>query len=409
MAKITMSWATAGKPQAHGRTMSTRWSVGPKAKAQSDINPSSATTLAQAMGKPVKIASPGPVGLTLGEGQGRPPGGNLGSRWTPMKKPVKTAAPDLSALRRRRKAKAASDGAADRRGPRIGHQRQRRAPPSPPRTRLPPRLRRPCPTPCRSTPRRRSRRRSARRAVEGLVVGLEGGQAAVTAAAQALGKQTAKAADVTAIDNAIAKGITYAGKDSALVKFLKGDQAKLLTLAAKRTALETEITDSTQIATQAISNANITSAGTYTPVLAASSGPLAASATITGLQQMAADQAQFASVIGQLGKGGLNATSLNQFVQAGASSLPQALGLEQGGKGAIGQVNKLESQIQSSAAKLGDAGGPAMYQAGVQAGQGLAQGIKSQLGTVTAAIQQLAQPITTAIKKALNSHSPSRW
>src|SRR5208282_3950553 len=165
-------------------------------------------------------------------------------------------------------------------------------------------------------------------AVEGLVVGLEGGQAAVTAAAQALGQQTAKAADVTAIDAAITKGITDAGKDSALVKYLKGDQAKLLTLSAQRTALETEITDSQQIATQAISNANIMNAATYTPSLAASDGPLSSYATVQGLQSMAADQKAFATQIGQLQKQGLNATSLSQLVQGGASAgLPITSGL----------------------------------------------------------------------------------
>ena len=123
---------------------------------------------------------------------------------------------------------------------------------------------------------------------------------------------------------------------------------------------------------------------------------------------MAADQAQFAKVIGQLGKGGLNATSLNQFVQAGTSSLPQALGLEQGGKGAISQVNAAESQIQSSAAKLGDVGGTAMYQAGVAAGQGLAAGLKASLSSVNSAISQMAASIVATIKKDLKISSPSQ-
>ena len=130
---------------------------------------------------------------------------------------------------------------------------------------------------------------------------------------------------------------------------------------------------------------------------------------VQGQQYQAQQAAQFAQSVGQLQKGGLNATSLNQIIQGGASSgLPIAQGIQGGGKQAIQQLNAIQAQIQSSAAKLGDAGGPAMYQAGVAAGQGLAQGIKSQLGSVDSAIQQLAQSITNSIKKALHISSPSQ-
>jgi hypothetical protein len=78
-----------------------------------------------------------------------------------------------------------------------------------------------------------------------------------------------------------------------------------------------------------------------------------------------------------------------------------------GGPKAIAQINALEKQIQGSAARLGDAGGPAMYQAGVQAAQGLAAGLKSQLSSVDAAITKMADSITAAIKKALKIRSPS--
>ena len=59
---------------------------------------------------------------------------------------------------------------------------------------------------------------------EGLVVGMEGGQSAVNAAATALGQNVAKAADITSIDNSVAKLLTYAPKgDTGLVKMLKDD------------------------------------------------------------------------------------------------------------------------------------------------------------------------------------------
>ena len=245
-------------------------------------------------------------------------------------------------------------------------------------------------------------------AAAGFVVGLQGGTAAINAAATAMGKNVAKAADITTLDSTVTKLLGYVPSgDSGMVKMLKADQGKLTALMNRRQVLETEITDAQQIAQQAISSANITGAGTYTPVLAASSGPLAASATISGMQSMAADQAQFAKVIGQLKKEGLNATSLNQFTQAGVSSLPQALGLEQGGKSAVNSVNKLEGKIRSSAAQLGAEGAGPMYQAGVQAAQGLAAGLIAEMGAVDASIKKLAGSMVATIKDSLKSKSPS--
>jgi len=365
-------------------------------------------TLAQAMGKPVKVASPDLAALDSAKGKAKAAGDGIWqSVETALSKPVKAAAPNLAAYEAA-KGKATADGAAIDAGLAQGINANSAAAVSAAQnvaSQVEAAMKKSLQI---SSPSKVTQKIGAS-AVDGLVTGLEGGQAAVTAAAQALGQQTAKAADVTAIDTAITKGITDAGTDSGLVKFLKADQAKLLALSAQRTKLEQEITDSQQIATAAISSASIMNAATYTPSLAASSGPLAASATISVMQSMAADQSQFAQQIGQLQKMGLNATSLSQLVQGGASSgLPVAEGLTSGGKSAITQINQLESQIQSSASKLGDAGGPAMYQAGVQAGQGLAEGIKSQLSSVDAAISKMANEITSTIKKDLKISSPSQ-
>jgi TP901 family phage tail tape measure protein len=244
--------------------------------------------------------------------------------------------------------------------------------------------------------------------VEGLITGLEGGQPALTAAATALGKITAKAADVTAIDSAISKGIGYAGKDSALVAFLKADEAKLTGLAAQRTKLETEITDSQQIAQSAISGMSITGAGSYTPASAA--GPQSAQGAIAGMQQMAADQKAFAQQLALAGKEGLNAQSLSQIAQSGApAGLPLLQGLTGpgGGKAAIAQINQLEASIVASSSKIGDVGGPAMYAAGQQVASGLAAGLKASLSGVDNAMKSMAQQIVAVIKKDLKIASPS--
>src|SRR6185437_13466870 len=126
--------------------------------------------------------------------------------------------------------------------------------------------------------------------------------------------------------------------------------------------------------------------------MAAAGGPQSAQGLIVGMQGQAGDLKQFAEQVAQLKKMGLNATSLDQIIQAGpGQGLPVAQGLTSGGKGSIGQVNQLEKQIQGSSRSLGSTGGAAMYQAGQDAAKGLAAGIKSQLGSVVAAIEQLAK------------------
>jgi hypothetical protein len=239
-----------------------------------------------------------------------------------------------------------------------------------------------------------------------IVTDLQGGQSAITAAAKAAGN--AVAGPDASISGAITKLKADVKGNTGLTKWLEAENVKLQGLAAKRAALEQEIADSQQIAQAALQNSSIMNAGGYTPAMDAN-GPTAASSTIAGMQAMAADQAKFAAQVNQLKKMGLNATSLNQIVQSGVSSgLPVAEGLTSGGKAGIGQINKLQSQIQASAAKLGDAGAQSMYQAGVQAGQGLAEGIKSQLSAVNAAISGLANSLVAQIKKDLHIKSPCR-
>lgn len=366
------------------------------------------STLAQAMGKPVKLAPPDLSALTGAKGKALADGKAISDAvGNALKKPAKAAAPDLSAYTSAA-GKARGDGVAISAGLASGIEAGKGAAVAAAndvansvaaamahalQTHSPSRV----------------THKIGKQAVDGLVIALQGGQAAVTAAAQALGKQVAKAADITVIDAAIGKATGYAGKDSALVKWLRGEQGKLHSLAAQRTRLEQEIADSQQVAKSVISSASIMGAGSYTPALAAAGGPLAASATITGLQGMAADQKAYAQQLAQLKKMGLNATSLDQLAQAGATAgLPVAQGLAQGGKGAIQQVNQLESQIHGSAAKIGDVGGPAMYQAGLDAGNGLAAGLKASLAAVDSAMAAMAKSIVAAIKKELKISSPSQ-
>jgi TP901 family phage tail tape measure protein len=365
-------------------------------------------TLAQAMGKPVKMPPPDISALTAAKGKAAADAKALAqSVEAALKKPAKAAKPDISAYRAAI-GPARTDGAAVSAGfaggiragmgaavaaagavasaaaAAMGHAVQARSP-------------------------SKVTEKIGKDTAAGFVVGLEGGKSAVDAAATALGKNAAKAADIASIDATAKKMLAEVPKgDTGLTKLLRADQSKLIQLANQRSRLEQEITDAGQITKNMISGASIMGAMGYTPAMAAAGGPQSSAGMITGMQSQAGDLKAFAKQVAQLKKMGLNATSLDQIIQAGpAQGLPVAQGLTSGGKGAIGQVNQLEKQIQGASRSIGSTGGTAMYQAGVDAAQGLAAGIRSQLGSVVAAIGHLAKAMVAAMKKATKSHSPS--
>lgn len=247
--------------------------------------------------------------------------------------------------------------------------------------------------------------------IQGLILGLQGGQGSVTAAMQAIGNIVA--GPDSSISGAIArlKGMVSGSKlgyDQKLVftAILDYDNRKLQALAAQRAKIEQEIKDSEQVAQSEIQNNSILNAATAGPD--PNAVPVESSQLISGMQYQAAQVKAFAAAIKQLKAEGLNSISLSQIIGAGsAQGLPVAQGLLSGGKGAVSEINALEKQLRASAGKLGDTAGPAMYQAGVEAGQGLAAGLKSQLGKIDAAMRQIAQEIVSAIRHALKSHSPS--
>ena len=246
--------------------------------------------------------------------------------------------------------------------------------------------------------------------VASLIQGLEGGQSNQQNVATALTGALANPDAVTTIQQTVQELLADipAGKDTGLVKWLGAQQSKLSGLANQQGALMAQITDAQQVATSQISNAGITGAYGYTPALAASSGPTAAPSVIQGMQQQAADQAQFAQQLAQLKGQGLNATSLSQIAGEGASAgLPLALGLAQGGKGAVSQVNALEAQIIKSSQQIGDVGGTAMYQAGLAVTSGLDTALKASLKQVGKEMAAEATEITTEVEKKLGTKASS--
>lgn len=117
----------------------------------------------------------------------------------------------------------------------------------------------------------------------------------------------------------------------------------------------------------------------------------------------------FASNMAALLSSGLNKQTYQELIEKG----PEAAGayaqaLKDGGPSTIAQVNSLNSQINSTANALGTSSSTALYQAGVNAAQGLVNGIEASISKVIKAANRMATAITKAIKKALQIKSPSR-
>jgi hypothetical protein len=250
--------------------------------------------------------------------------------------------------------------------------------------------------------------------ISSLQTGLLGGQSAVDAVMTALGKGP-RPQDITTIQStvskleselqtALGKKVVTKSEDSALTKFLEKDSSKLQRLASKRAVLMAEITNAQQIATQVISGESIMTA--QQAEQAGPIQPIAPSDLITGMQQQAGNAQAFAGTVAKLKKEGLNASTLNQIIQAGPEQgLATAQGIDTGGKGAIAQLNTLQQQINQSAASIGDTGGPAMYQAGVDAGSGVAKGLKSQLASVESEMGKIGKQMVSAVTAAVGGNS----
>lgn len=106
---------------------------------------------------------------------------------------------------------------------------------------------------------------------------------------------------------------------------------------------------------------------------------------------------------------GLSAAAYKQIVDAGVeqgSQFTQAL--LNGGITAVQQTNSLVSQIQSASNSLGLEASNRMYQAGVDAAQGLVDGLTSLSAQLDSAAARLGGTIATALRRALGIHSPSR-
>lgn len=138
-------------------------------------------------------------------------------------------------------------------------------------------------------------------------------------------------------------------------------------------------------------------------------GQLAATDILARMQQTLAKTRNFAANLATLRAQGLRSDLYKQIADAGVDAgSATAAALLQGGKGAVAQANSLQSQIVSASVSLGTTASNNLYKAGVDAAQGLVNGLLAKTKALDAASKKLAAAIVAQIKKTLGIHSPSK-
>jgi hypothetical protein len=126
------------------------------------------------------------------------------------------------------------------------------------------------------------------------------------------------------------------------------------------------------------------------------------------LQQRLTAVQKFRAQLAKLAKLGVSRDVYQQIAEAGVEAGgATANALLAGGPKTIKQVNKLQSGIASESNKLGTDASRRLYQAGVDAATGLANGLSKQSKELKRAAERLAGNLEDAVKRRLGIRSPS--
>jgi tape measure domain-containing protein len=143
-----------------------------------------------------------------------------------------------------------------------------------------------------------------------------------------------------------------------------------------------------------------------------STGEITEETTVEQYAQSVRDQAaktnDFLAGLNMLRSMGLDDATYKKILDQGLGAKPFIDKLLAAGPAAVAAINAADAALSGAAAALGITGGTALYQAGVNAAQGLVDGLKSQQGAIKQQMVDIAKAMVKAIKKALKIKSPSK-
>lgn len=130
---------------------------------------------------------------------------------------------------------------------------------------------------------------------------------------------------------------------------------------------------------------------------------------LKGQQYDLAQVAKFNLNITKLRNLGLSKANLNEIASAGVDGGgATAAGLVGSSKVQINKLNQVTAQIQSQAGNVGSVVAGQFYDAGICAGQGLVNGLKSQIGEIQKVMNSVAASVISTLTHKLQIHSPSQ-
>lgn len=129
---------------------------------------------------------------------------------------------------------------------------------------------------------------------------------------------------------------------------------------------------------------------------------------ISELDKRNRELAKFIKVMAELRELGLSDQVYEEFMEQGTDALGLAQELAAGGADAVSQVNDLSQDIENRAKTLGRRASEALYQAGVDAAQGVVDGLESRKDELIATMSDIAVAIVNAIRDELDIQSPSK-
>lgn len=129
---------------------------------------------------------------------------------------------------------------------------------------------------------------------------------------------------------------------------------------------------------------------------------------VTDLKQQISDVQTFAVAIQDLRRLGLSDSLYKEFLAKGVDALPLVKQIVAGGQNSVNELNTLNAILDQAASSLGVTASHSLYDAGVQAAQGLVDGLKASEIIIVNQMNALAAQMVNAIKKQLQIKSPSR-
>jgi hypothetical protein len=126
------------------------------------------------------------------------------------------------------------------------------------------------------------------------------------------------------------------------------------------------------------------------------------------LQKQIEDTIGFTKQLAELRSRGLNDKLYQKFLAEGTDAMPFISQLLDTGTVGIKSLNALSDNLTSAATSLGGTASQELYQAGVDAAQGLVDGLVAKRDDLQAQMTQLADWMVDALNQRLEIQSPSR-